>query len=68
MVTNDINTQVAIVPLYVYVQALLVYTMLTKYLQAQSLVLVFIGIGFISNVCLVIFCALFIVVLKLDAM
>ena len=47
------------------VQGLVVYIMLQKYLQAQSLVWVFVVAGLLVNAILVIFCAIFIVGAKM---
>ena len=49
-------------------QALITYTMLQKYLQAQSLVWVFVAAGFLVDVVLLICCGVFIVWLGLGIM
>ncbi len=50
------------------IQGFITYLMLNKYLQAQSLVMVFTAIGLISNIFLTFFCALFVILLLLGAM
>jgi hypothetical protein len=47
-------------------QGLVVFTMLERYLQAQSLVWVFVVGGVIVNIAVVIVCSIFIVAVDMD--